>query len=163
MISAVLVAIALSLLALSIMLFAVIASQSRDLKKMQEELEKERRKSATSLSQSRSVIKGQLAEQMFPLSINCPYNMADMKFFGQPFDYIVLNGLATGDVTEVCFVEIKTGSSRLSSIQRSIKRCIDDKRVSWATVTIDKEREDDRAIRETTEEVGVKNTDAAWD
>jgi predicted Holliday junction resolvase-like endonuclease len=119
----------------------------------------EHERAKKSLSTSRSVVKGQLAEQMFPLSIECPFLLSDMKFFGQPIDYIVLDGYSNGDIKEVVFVEIKTGNARLSSIQRSLRDCIDAKRVSWATVTI-KESEHDRANRSHSEETGASNTAA---
>jgi predicted Holliday junction resolvase-like endonuclease len=85
---------------------------------------------------SRSVIKGQIAEQIYPLLPNCPFVLADMKFFGQPFDYLVLKGYSEGDISEVVFVEVKTGSSRLSPVQRSLRRCIEQRRVSWETAEL---------------------------
>lgn len=83
---------------------------------------------------SKAVIKGQVAEQMYPLHIKCPFDIQDMKFFGQPFDYIVLKGYSNGAITEIIFADIKTGSARLSSVQRSMRECIEAGRISWQTI-----------------------------
>jgi predicted Holliday junction resolvase-like endonuclease len=115
----------------------VVLNKQRDL------LKDERERGKKSLATSRAVIKGQLAEQLFPLSIDCPFEPADMRFFGQPFDYIVIDGYSNGDIKEVVFVEIKTGSARLSPIQRALRSCIDAGRVRWQTVTIKESRNDD--------------------
>lgn len=88
---------------------------------------------------SRSVIKGQVSEQLFPLKIDCPFHISDMKFIGAPIDYIVFNGLSTGRVTSIEFVDVKTGSSKLSSMQKTIKESIDNGKFAWKTITIKEE------------------------
>jgi predicted Holliday junction resolvase-like endonuclease len=92
---------------------------------------------------SRSVIKGQVSEQMFPLKIDCPFHISDMKFIGAPIDYIVFNGLSTGKVTSIEFVDVKTGSSKLSSMQKTIKESIDNGKFAWKTITIKEEEDGD--------------------
>lgn len=134
-------------------LVVILFYQQTVLRKQRQVIKEEQWRTKKSIQTSRAVVKGQLAEQMFPLSIECPFMLADMKFFGQPIDYIVLDGYSNGTIKEVVFVEIKTGNARLSSIQRSLRDCITDKRVAWATVNI-KEPEHDRADRVNTEEDG---------
>lgn len=85
---------------------------------------------------SRSVIKGQVSEQIFPLAVDCPFILSDMKFLGAPIDYIVFNGLSEGKVTSIEIVDIKTGSSRLSPIQKSIKAALDNSAIAWRTITV---------------------------
>lgn len=127
-----------------------------ELREINNELAKVREQHKKSEKTSRSVIKGQISEQLFPLVIDCPYHSADMKFFGQPFDYLVLKGYNDGNITEVVFVEIKTGRSSLSAVQRSLRDCIEQKRVSWDTVRI-KESYVPRA-GETSQERGGEET-----
>jgi hypothetical protein len=137
-------------------LIVLLVYQQYALRRQRELLIEERERAKKSLNTSRSVVKGQLAEQMFPLSIECPFALADMKFFGMPIDYIVLDGYSNGDVKEVVFVEIKTGNARLSPIQRSLRDCIDNRRVRWSTVTI-KEPGNDRANRGNSSETGASS------
>jgi predicted Holliday junction resolvase-like endonuclease len=89
-----------------------------------------------SATKSRAVLRGQFAERLFPLMTECPYAAIDMIFLGRPFDYLVLQGYQHGAIEEVVFVEIKTGQSSLSSIQRSLRDCIESGRVRWVTHTI---------------------------
>src|SRR5207244_3901928 len=48
--------------------------------------------SRRSVAQSRSTLKGQIAEQMAPLLAGFPYQPADARFLGDPIDYVVFNG-----------------------------------------------------------------------
>lgn len=90
------------------------------------------------LTTQRSILKGQLAEQVFPLLHDrCPFSLSDMRFLGQPVDYIVFSGHGEGHVKEIVFVEIKTGKSKLSGIQNSIKNAVEEKKVRWQTVHIE--------------------------
>ncbi len=94
---------------------------------------------ARHVQQSRNVLKGKLSEELFPLLAECPYLPADMKFFGSPVDYLILNGYSEakdngGDFTEIIFADIKTGNARLSPHQRKIKRAVQEGRVRWETI-----------------------------
>lgn len=90
----------------------------------------------------RSTIKGQLAEQMYPLSERCPYLLSDMRFMGMPIDYIVFDGYteckdAGQDyINKVVFIDIKTGNAQLSRHQKLIKDAIESGRISWETIRI---------------------------
>lgn len=91
----------------------------------------------------RSVIKGQLAEQLYPLSDKCTFLPSDMRFIGNPIDYIVFNGYTNSkdgecSVEEVIFLEVKSGSARLSAPQRAIRDAINSKRVRWQTIHADR-------------------------
>lgn len=80
--------------------------------------------------------KGQLIEQWVPLARQFPGEVADAKFLGAPIDYIVYKGLSRGAVTEVVFVEVKSGDSKLSPVQRSIRDCVQNKKVRWEVVRV---------------------------
>ena len=106
----------------------------------QKELEVARKDTA---DKQRAVFKGQAAEQMIPFSRDFIYLPADMHFVGYPIDYIVFNGLTDlrdngGDESklEVILLEIKQGQSWLGSYQKAIKSAVDQKRVSFVTMTV---------------------------
>lgn len=91
------------------------------------------------VEQSRNVLKGKISEELFPILKDCPYLPADMKFFGSPIDYVILNGYSEakdngGDFQEIIFADIKTGNARLSSHQKKIKKAVQDGRVRWETI-----------------------------
>lgn len=90
------------------------------------------------LDMQRAVIKGQLAEQLFPIiAEKNPFVLSDMRFLGQPVDYVVFVGHTNEHVEAVYFVEVKTGKSRLSEVQQSIKSAVENQRVYWMTVRFD--------------------------
>ena len=77
--------------------------------------------------QSKAVLHGTQWEQFVPFTEEFE-NIASIenaKFLGKPIDYIVF------DDDAVKFIEVKTGSSRLSQKERKIKELIDEKKVKW--------------------------------
>ena len=50
---------------------------------------------------------------------------------GKPIDFLIFNGMDKQNISEVVFVEIKTGNSQLSSNERSLRDAIEAKRVRW--------------------------------
>lgn len=94
------------------------------------------------LDKQRNVIKGQLSEQLTPFMKGFPYSPSDLKFFGNGFDYICVSNMTEAretdtSIDEIIFIDIKTGKSRLSNIQKKIRDAIVEGRVYWETITID--------------------------
>ena len=90
----------------------------------------------------RATVKGQIAEQMYPILPSCPYLLSDMRFIGHPIDYIIFDGLTdakdnSGEIKEVIFADIKTGKASLSTHQRAIRDAIKEGRVRWLTIRAD--------------------------
>lgn len=85
---------------------------------------------------SKSVVNGFVAEQLYPVFYQTRFTPSEMRFLGQPFDYIILRGLDEGDVKEVIFADVKTGAARLTPVQRTIKQCIESGNVTWETIRI---------------------------
>ena len=54
-----------------------------------------------------------------------------VRFIGKPIDFVVFSGLDGKSVEEVVFVEVKTGGSRVSPVERSLKDAIEGGRVRW--------------------------------
>ena len=90
---------------------------------------------------SRSAISGQTAEKLWPFSLQFlnQYNPRDMRFVGDPIDYIIFNGVYDEEEpeVEVIIIEVKTGRSALSKRQRRIRDAVESGRVQWAEVHFD--------------------------
>jgi len=89
----------------------------------------EHRKDA--VMRSRSVLSGQFSEQLAPYLPDFAYAPTECKFLGKPIDFIVFKGLDEKNVQEVVFVEVKSGKSKLSSQEKTLKETIEKKRVRW--------------------------------
>ncbi|MFT4244889.1 MAG: Holliday junction resolvase-like protein [Candidatus Woesearchaeota archaeon] len=96
-------------------------------------LEKEKEKA---LDKSRSVIKGQLLEQFAPFGVDFPCASTECNFQGKPIDFIGFKGLDNKFVEEVLFIEVKSGNSQLSGVQKSVKKAIEEGRVRFVEVRV---------------------------
>jgi predicted Holliday junction resolvase-like endonuclease len=85
------------------------------------------------LKQSRAVLGGLVSEQMAPLLPGFPFDPGDCRFVGKPIDFIVFRGMNEQNITEVVFLEVKSGSSRaLNGQERKLRDVINSGRVRWA-------------------------------
>lgn len=81
---------------------------------------------------SKAVISGQVVEQLAPLLPGFPCHLDDVKFLGQPIDYIAfVSDKKTGLIDEVVFIEVKTGRSGLSSREKSLRNAVEQGRVRY--------------------------------
>ena len=85
----------------------------------------------TAIKQSRAVLSGQFSEQIAPYLPEFPFKPTEARFIGKPIDFIVFRGMDEKKIEEVVFVEVKSGQSQLSNIEKSLKSAIEDKKVSW--------------------------------
>ena len=83
------------------------------------------------IKQSRSVLAGQFSEQIAPYLPGFPYKPTEARFIGKPIDFVVFKGMDGKKIDEVVFVEVKSGKSNLSEVEKSLKLAIKDKNVSW--------------------------------
>jgi predicted Holliday junction resolvase-like endonuclease len=84
------------------------------------------------LKQSRAVLGGLVSEQLAPLLPGFPFDPGDCRFVGKPVDFIVFKGMNEKAITEVVFLEVKSGSSRvLSEQEKRLREVIRSGRVSW--------------------------------
>ncbi len=84
------------------------------------------------IKRSRSVLGGQLAEQVAPYLPGFPCNPADARFLGKPVDFVAFPGLTEDNkVQEVLLIEVKTGKSALSGREKEIKRAVAEGRVRY--------------------------------
>mgnify|MGYP001567595211 CR=1 FL=1 len=84
------------------------------------------------VKRSRAVLSGQLTEQLAPWLPGFPWNPTEVRFIGKPIDFIVFRGMDEKRIDEVVFVEVKTGESRLSPVERSLRDAVREGRVCWA-------------------------------
>jgi predicted Holliday junction resolvase-like endonuclease len=79
---------------------------------------------------------GKITEHLLPFHSNFPFNHKDVRFIGSPIDLLVFDGHNEGEENiTVYFIEVKTGTSKLSVKQQNIKRAIEQKRVKWEVLT----------------------------
>jgi predicted Holliday junction resolvase-like endonuclease len=96
-----------------------------------------------SVEQSRSTLKGKMAEQMAPLLAGFEYLPADARFLGDPVDYVVFDGYTAvkddgvdAASLELVILDIKHGKANLTGPQRAIARAIEAGRVRFEVVRI---------------------------
>ncbi len=83
------------------------------------------------LKSSRSVIGGQVSEQIAPFLPDFPYKASECRFIGKPLDFIVFEGMDEKQIKNVIFVEVKSGSSQLTPQEKHLKDAILHKNVQW--------------------------------
>ncbi len=99
--------------------------------------EKEIRQDA--IGKSQSVTIGKMTEHIVPYLPGFRFNPADARFIGSPIDFVVFDGLSEDNVNKIVFVEIKTGSSNLSSRERSVRNAVQDKNIEWLEIKVNLE------------------------
>ena len=81
---------------------------------------------------SRAVLGGLAAEQAAPYLPGFPADPGDARFLGKPVDFVVFVGASQGEVREVLFVEVKSGSAAPSRVERSLRDAVRAGRIRWA-------------------------------
>ena len=98
------------------------------LKHFDDKIPKERE---DAIKQSRAVLSGQFSEQIAPYLPDFPFNPTEARFIGKPIDFVVFKGMDEKKIEEIVFVEVKSGQSQLSKIEKSLKSAVENKNVSW--------------------------------
>ena len=84
------------------------------------------------LKQSRAVIGGLVSEQIAPLLSDFPFDPGDCRFIGKPVDFIIFRGMNEQNITDVIFVEVKSGKAKtLNAQEKRLREVIQAGRVSW--------------------------------
>lgn len=90
------------------------------------------------INKSRAVLGGQFSEQLSPYLPNFKYNPCDCKFIGKPVDFIVFKGMNEKEISEIVFLEVKSGDSKLNSNQKYLKDAVQNGRVYWDEYRVDR-------------------------
>lgn len=101
---------------------------------LQDELGEEREKNRALLSQKKSseTRLGQISEHLVPFLENCTHDPKQMHFLGNPIDYVVFDF----DDGKITFLEVKSGNSKPSKRQKTIKNIIKSGRLYYEELRI---------------------------
>lgn len=83
------------------------------------------------IMRSRSVLSGNFSEQLAPYLPDFEYSPTECRFIGKPIDFIVFKGMDEKKISEVVFVEVKSGNSKLSAQEKNLKETIKNRRVKF--------------------------------
>lgn len=83
------------------------------------------------VERSRAVLTGRFSEHLAPYLPGFPYPPTEARFLGNPVDFVVFRGLDRKAPLEVVFVEVKTGRSSPSAVQRRLREVVERGRVRW--------------------------------
>ena len=84
------------------------------------------------LKQSRAVLGGLVSEQIAPLLPDFPFDPGDCRFMGKPVDFIVFRGINEQNISEVIFLEVKSGASKsMNPQEKRLREVIQAGRVRW--------------------------------
>ncbi|MBI2558911.1 DUF4358 domain-containing protein [Candidatus Woesearchaeota archaeon] len=83
------------------------------------------------IKHSRAVLSGQFSEQIAPYLPDFPFNPTEARFIGKPIDFVVFKGMDEKKIGEIVFVEVKSGQSQLSKVEKTLREAIQNKQVSW--------------------------------
>lgn len=90
-----------------------------------------RREREDASKRSRSVLGGLFSEQLAPYLPGFEHSPTEVRFIGKPIDFIVFKGMDGKEISEVIFVEVKTGKSTLSAQEKNLKATIENGNVRF--------------------------------
>lgn len=105
--------------------------------KLKEWLEREEdiiRKDA--IRRSARTLSGKALEKLVPFLENFDYDPHDVRWLGDPVDLVIFDGYSSekedrGKLKQIVFCEVKSGESKLSTIQKRIKELIEKNKIIW--------------------------------
>jgi predicted Holliday junction resolvase-like endonuclease len=93
------------------------------------------------INRSYSVNLGKITEHLIPFHLSFPFNPKDARFIGSPIDLIVFDGCSDkNDNIIIYIVEIKTGNSKLTELQKKIKAAVLSGDIRWAEINPDNQQ-----------------------
>ncbi len=112
------------------------------LRKREEELEEERQaideKVRKRIDTFVKVRFGQVVQNILPEF--SAYRPDEMRWLGDPVDWVVFDGKQTGTIKEVVFMEGKsTDKAPLKPIQRELQRAVAERRVTFRTISLSRD------------------------
>jgi len=119
---------ALPYLIIGLLIFIIGYQKLKSSKEFEEKIPEIRE---DAIKKSRAVLSGQFSEQLAPYLPDFPYKPNEARFIGKPIDFIIFKGMDDKKIDEVVFVEVKSGGSRISPVERSLKEAVESKKVMW--------------------------------
>jgi predicted Holliday junction resolvase-like endonuclease len=80
---------------------------------------------------SRATTLGKTIERIAPMFSGFGHHPGDVRPLFEPLDFVIFDGLYAGEVTDVVFLEFKTGNAEMSETQKMIRRAVTQKRVHF--------------------------------
>ena len=82
---------------------------------------------------------GVFSEQVAPFLPDFPKDLkaSEARFIGKPVDFLIFKGMDEQNISEVVFVEVKSGKSQLSVSEKALRDVIREKKVSWYEYRVD--------------------------
>jgi len=138
------IVVALVAFAAGCIVLAAVQGNSPRKRYTEEELQAQLRENTARVTQetlkrSSATLKGQIGERFAPFVPGFGYEAAGARFLGSPIDYVVFDGISDGEIREIAFVEVKTGSLPLTMFQKQVKKAIEEQRVTWRVVELPNE------------------------
>jgi predicted Holliday junction resolvase-like endonuclease len=78
---------------------------------------------------------GQISEHFAPLLKDFPYDSKNVRFLGSPIDFVVFEF----EQEKIVFIEFKTGNSKESSRQKTVRKIIESGNVEYKLMTVNEE------------------------
>lgn len=115
-----------------------------DLLDAQDFLGNEREKNRTLLSQKKSseTRLGQISEHLVPFLSECKHDPKTMHFLGNPIDYVVFDF----DQGSITFLEVKSGNSKPSKRQKTVKNIVKSGRIYYDEIRINEKGVKNRTV-----------------
>jgi predicted Holliday junction resolvase-like endonuclease len=106
---------------------------------MKIELEKKKERiREEAIEQSARIRAGKAIEKFVPFLENFQYDPQDVRWIGDPLDFVVFDGLAAGEPKQIIFTEVKSGDSQISERQKKLREIIEAKKVKWEEFRVKK-------------------------
>jgi predicted Holliday junction resolvase-like endonuclease len=93
------------------------------------------------LRRQKPILGGLFSEQIATLLPDFPKDLkaSEARFVGKPIDFLFFKGMDEQNITEVIFLEVKTGRSSLNGVERQLRDAIRDRKVTWREYRISEE------------------------
>lgn len=98
-----------------------------------ENYDKDSRRDA--VERSARTLSGKTMERFVPFLEKFGYDPHDVRWLGDPIDFVIFDGYSKNKEIgpdRIVFMEVKSGGSKLSKVQRKIRDIIDKRRISWS-------------------------------
>ena len=85
---------------------------------------------------SARIISGKTIEKLLPFFKKFKYNPQDLRFIGNPIDYVIFDGYSEKKLKQIVFLEVKSGKSKLTREQKNLRDIISKKKIKWEEIKI---------------------------
>lgn len=77
---------------------------------------------------------GKIIEKILPTYKNFSITATDCRFLAEPIDMVIFDGLSENNITNITFMDVKTGKASLNKHQRMIRDAIKDQKVEFKVI-----------------------------